>query len=101
MRLAESLRAVVSQRLLPRKDGKGRVVAVEIMRRTATIEDCIADSSRTGEIRDLLSEGRTQYGMQTFDQHITELFEQELISLDVAKSAATSSADFVRHLEFR
>ncbi|MGE0554384.1 MAG: type IV pilus twitching motility protein PilT [Gemmatimonadales bacterium] len=101
LRLAESLRAVVSQRLLPRKDGKGRVVAVEIMRRTATIEECIADPSRTTEIIDLLAEGKIEYGMQTFDQHIMELYEQDVITLEVAKSAATSPADLVRNLEFR
>ncbi len=101
MRLAESLRAVVSQRLLPRQDGQGRVPAVEVMRRTSAIEECIADPARTAEIRDLLAEGRTQYGMQTFDQHLTELYEKGLVSLDVARSAATSPADFVRNLEFR
>ncbi|MEZ4585630.1 MAG: PilT/PilU family type 4a pilus ATPase [Gemmatimonadales bacterium] len=101
LRLAESLRAVVSQRLLPRKDGKGRVVAVEIMRRTSTIEECIADPSRTTEIIDLLAEGKIEYGMQTFDQHIMELYEQDVITLEVAKSAATSPADLVRNLEFR
>ncbi len=101
LRLAESLRAVVSQRLLPRADGQGRVVAVEVMRRTSTIEDCIADPSRTSEIRDHIAEGRTQYGMQTFDQHISELYQQGLISLDVAMSAASSPDDFARSLQFQ
>jgi twitching motility protein PilT len=100
-RLAESIRAVVSQRLLPRLDGKGRVVAVEVMRRTAAIEECIADPTKTTTVRDLIVEGRAQYGMQTFDQHLTELYERELISLDVARAAATSPGDFVRNLEFR
>jgi twitching motility protein PilT len=100
LRLAESLRAVVSQRLLPRKDGQGRVVAVEILRRTAAIEDCIADPERSAEIRDLLAEGGSQYGMQTFDQHLTELHRKGLITTQVATSAATTPDDFVRNLQF-
>ncbi len=101
LRLAESLKAVISQRLLPRADGKGRVVAVEVMRNTATISECIADPEKTGEIRDHVSEGKVQYGMQTFDQHLMELYQKEMLSLDVAKNAATSPADFERNLQFQ
>lgn len=101
LRLSESLRAVISQRLLPRADGQGRVVAVEVMRNTATIAECIADPEKTGEIRDHLAEGRVQYGMQTFDQHLMELYQREAITLEVAKSAATSPADFERNLQFQ
>ncbi len=100
VRIAESLRAVVSQRLLPKKDGKGRVVAAEILRRTAAIEDCIGDGSRGAEIRELIAEGRDQYGMQTFDQHIMELYQAETISEEVARSAATSPDDFIRGLQY-
>ena len=100
LRLAESLKGVVSQRLLPRKDGTGRVVAVEILRHTATIEDCIANPEMTPQLKDHIVEGRTQYGMQTFDQHLTDLYRRDLISLEVARTAATSPADFVRNLEF-
>ncbi len=100
-RLAETLRAVISQRLLPRKDGNGRVVAVEIMRNTVTIEGLIADPARTGEIRDLIAAGRTQYGMQTFDQHLTDLYRDDFITLEVATAAATSPSDFARSLEFQ
>ena len=100
LRISESLRAVVSQRLLPKKDGKGRVVAVEVLRRTSAIEECIADPSRASEIRDLIAEGQGQYGMQTFDQHIMALFQADQISEEVARSAATSPDDFVRALQF-
>jgi len=100
-RLAETLRGVISQRLLPRKDGKGRVAAVEIMRNTTAIEELIADPARTSEIQDLIAEGRTQYQMQTFDQHLTDLYRGDLITAAVAKSAATSPADFARNLEFQ
>jgi len=100
LRLAENMKGVVSQRLLPRMDGTGRVVAVEILRHTATIEDCIANPDMTSQLKDHIAAGRTQYGMQTFDQHLTDLYRRELISLDVARAAATSPADFVRNLEF-
>jgi len=101
LRLSETLRGVISQRLLPRLDGKGRVPAVEIMRNTAAIADLIADAERTGEIHDLIAEGRSQYETQTFDQHLMDLYRAGVISADVAKSAATSPADFARDLEFQ
>jgi twitching motility protein PilT len=101
LRLSESLRAVISQRLLPRADGQGRAVAVEVMRNTATISECISDPDRTVEIRDFIAAGKTQYGMQTFDQHLTELYQSGVLSLEVAKNAATSPADFERNLQFQ
>ncbi len=101
LRLSESLRAVISQRLLPRADGKGRVVAVEVMRNTATISECIADADKTGEVRDHIAQGRVQYGMQTFDQHLTELYHKGALSMEVAKAAATSPGDFERNLQFQ
>lgn len=101
LRLSESLRAVISQRLLPRADGSGRVVAVEVMRNTATICECIADPDRTAEIRDYIAAGRSQYGMQTFDQHLMELYQSGALTLEVARGAATSPADFERNLQFQ
>jgi twitching motility protein PilT len=92
MRLAESLHAVVSQRLLPRKSGQGRVVAAEIMIVTSTIRDLIAEGN-IAEIRDYMADG-AQYGMQTFDQHLTELVNSGEIEFEVAKNAATNPADF-------
>jgi twitching motility protein PilT len=94
MRLAEQLQAVVSQRLLPRKDGKGRALASEVMVVTGTIRDCIADPERLEEIRELIAEGRTTYGMQTFDQCLMELVNQEVVDYSVAKAAATNPGDF-------
>jgi len=92
MRLAESLRAVVSQRLLPRLDGKGVVPAVEVMVATRAIQECIRDESRTQELTEHVAKGR-HYGMQTFDQHLLQLLQEGLISKDVALSAATSPTD--------
>ena len=97
LRLAESLHAVVSQRLLPRASGKGRVVAAEIMVVTPAIRDLIVEG-RVNEVRELIEEGQ-QYGMQTFDQHLTELVRSDAVTYEVALAAATRPADFA--LQFR
>jgi twitching motility protein PilT len=93
IRLAESLHAVVSQRLLPRKDGAGRAVAAEVMLVTPTIRDLILEK-RVGEIRDFIAEGRSQYGMQTFDQHLADLVSEGTVAYEIALAAATRPADF-------
>ena len=93
LRLAEALHAVISQRLLPRADGKGRVAACEVMIVTAAIRDLILEQ-RIGEIRDFIADGREQYGMQTFDQHLADLVTEGVVSFDVALAAATQPADF-------
>ena len=94
VRLADSIRSVVSQRLIPTTDGKGRVVACEVMVVTGTIRDCILDIDRMDEIQDLIEEGKDTYGSQTFDQHLTALVQEELISFEVAKAAANNPNDF-------
>ncbi|MFO7893602.1 MAG: PilT/PilU family type 4a pilus ATPase [Longimicrobiales bacterium] len=94
VRLAESIVAVISQRLLPRKDGAGRIAAVEVMMATSTIRDLIRDPDRVDEIADLIAEGREQYGSQTFDQHLADLVNQDMVEFDVAKAAATNPSDF-------
>ena len=93
VRLAESLHAVISQRLLPRKDAPGRVAALEIMIVTQTIRDLMLDRDRVGEIRDHIASGREQYGMQTFDQHLEDLVNDGMIDQQVAIAAATRPAD--------
>jgi twitching motility protein PilT len=94
IRLAESLSAVVSQRLLPRATGKGRVVAAEIMINTPAIKDLILDGTRIGEIRDFIAEGRDQYGMQTFDQCLSDLVSSGEVTFETAKAAASNPSDF-------
>jgi len=94
IRLAESLYAVVSQRLLPRRSGKGRVVAAEIMINTPAIRDLILDGTRIGEVRDFIAEGREQYGMQTFDQCLADLVSSGECTFEVAKAAASNPSDF-------
>jgi len=100
MRLAESLKAIISQRLLPRQDGKGRIVAAEIMINTATMQDCIRTPDKTSQIREYIEKGRDQYHMQSFDQHLSWLFRKQIITLEVAKAAATNASDFERALSF-
>jgi twitching motility protein PilT len=94
VRLAESLHAVISQRLLPRADGKGRVAAAEIMIVTPTIRDLLLDGERMTEIKDYIAEGREQYGMQTFDQHLTDLVASGDVSYEIAHVNASNPSDF-------
>jgi twitching motility protein PilT len=93
IRIAESLNAVISQRLLPRKDGNGRVVAAEVMVVTPAIRDLILES-RINEIRDFIRDGREQYHMQTFDQHLVDLVNTDVVSFEIAKAASSRPADF-------
>jgi len=94
LQLASVLKAVVSQRLLPRVDGRGRVPAVEIMISTPFIRDCIVDKDKTHLIAESIAAGTSQYGMQTFDQSIFGLFEQGLVSYDEALRWASKADEF-------
>ncbi len=93
LQLASVLKAVISQRLIPKKDGKGRVPAVEIMVSTARIRECIVDKDRTREIPDAIAKGYTTYGMQTFDQSILYLLRKGLISYEEALRQASNPSD--------
>ncbi len=99
IRLADSLQAVISQRLLPRADGKGRAAALEVMIVTSTIRDLIRDRNRVGEIRDYIAEGKDQYGMQTFDQHLMDLVESGEVTFEIARAAASNPSDFELQLK--
>jgi twitching motility protein PilT len=94
IRLSETLHSVVSQRLLPRADGNGRAVAAEILIVTPAVRDMIADGKRIHEIRDYIADGRDQYGMQTFDQHLADLVQSGEVTFDTARAAATNPSDF-------
>jgi twitching motility protein PilT len=85
---------VVSQRLIPRADGRGRVPAVEVMLGTAVIRDCIREARRTPDIPAFMAQGASHYGMQTFDQCLLALYRDGLISYEIAKDTATSPDDF-------
>jgi twitching motility protein PilT len=94
LQLASVLRAVVSQRLLPRADGAGRVAAVEVMIVTPFIRECIVDRRKTPQIREAIASGTSQYGMQTFDQSIFGLYRQKLVTLEEALRWATNIDEF-------
>lgn len=92
--LAEALRAVISMRLIPRSDGKGRVPAAEILINTAAVADRIREGDQIHTLSDLIGEGRTQYGMQTFDQSLMDLYRRGDISYDAAMQQATNPSEF-------
>ena len=95
MQLASILRAIISMRLVPRADSNGRVPAVEVLIGTSTIKDCIEDSDKTKLIPDFIAQGYTQYGMQTFDQSLFDLYKNGLITYEDALQRATKPDDFV------
>jgi twitching motility protein PilT len=94
LQLASVLKAVISQRLVPRADHTGRVPAVEVLVATAFIRDCIVDKEKTHLIHGAIAAGVSQYGMQTFDQSIFGLFQQGLISYDEALRWASNIDEF-------
>ena len=77
LQLGSVLKAVISQRLVPRADGKGRVAAVEVLLATARVRELIEDKDRTKEIPDAIAQGHLTYGMQTFDQSLMWLLKHE------------------------
>ena len=87
VRFSEAITAIISQVLLPKKDGSGRVALVEAMTATPTIRDALKDPARTGELRNLIAQGYGRTGMQTFDQHAAELVKAGVISPATAKAA--------------
>ncbi|HXM38030.1 MAG TPA: PilT/PilU family type 4a pilus ATPase [Gemmatimonadales bacterium] len=94
LRLAESLHAVVSQRLLPRADGHGRAAALEVMLATGNVRDMIREKDRTLGLHDYIKASREQYGMQTFDQHLMDLVAEDVVTYETALAAASNPADF-------
>ena len=98
VRLAENLKAVVSLRLLVNKKQNGRVPAVEVMRSTRTIQECIKDPARAHQLTDFIGRGRSE-GMQTFDQHLLDLLRANKVSIETALAAASNPADFKTKLE--
>jgi twitching motility protein PilT len=99
IQLGQVLRAVISLRLLPRADGIGRVPAVEVMRVTPYIRDCVENKDKTKYIRDQIALGTSQYRMQTFDQSLFQLYKNGLITLDEALRRATNPDEFKLKIE--
>ena len=97
--LASIIKGVISQRLVPRADGRGRVPALEVLVSTARIRECVMDKDRTKEIPDAIAKGFTTYGMQTFDQSLMSLVKKKLISYEEALKHVSNPDDFA--LRFR
>ncbi len=95
--LAGALRGIICQRLVPRADGEGRCVSMEICINTGRIADAIADQEKTSTIMQLIGEG-AYYGMQTFDQHLVALIRDGVVTLEAAMSASTSPHDLTVEL---
>ena len=94
LQLATVLEGIISMRLVPRADGRGRIPAVEVLVATTIIRECIVDKERAKEIHEIIFEGRSQYGMQTFDQSLMDLYEKELITYEEAIKQCTNPEDF-------
>jgi twitching motility protein PilT len=94
LQLASVLRGIVSQRLIPRADGKGRVPAVEVCVATATVRESVVDPDKTRKLPDVIAAGVTQYGMQTFDQSLMTLYSRGLITYEEALRWCSNPDDF-------
>ncbi|MEK6776409.1 MAG: PilT/PilU family type 4a pilus ATPase [bacterium] len=94
IQLAGVIKGIVSQRLVVRADGKGRIPAVEVMLATNLIREYITDKDKTRLIHDAIAAGKSQYGMQTFDQSLMELYQRGLISYDEALKRSSNPDDF-------
>jgi twitching motility protein PilT len=94
IQLAGIIKAVISQRLVPKIDGKGRVPAVEVMLASARVRECIDDKDKTKQLNDAISQGFVTYGMQTFDQSLMKLYSSKLISYEEALRQSSNPDDF-------
>src|SRR5205814_793206 len=94
LQLGSVLRGVISQRLVPRADGKGRVASVEVLVSNSRIREMVEDKDRTKEIASAISQSHTTYGMQTFDQSLMTLFRQNVITYEEAVRQSTNPDDF-------
>jgi twitching motility protein PilT len=92
VRFAESIRAIVSQQLLPLKDDKGRVAAVEVLIATPAVRELLKDPSRVSQVKELMAESRKELGTQTLEQHLEELLEAEQITEETKRAALATVA---------
>jgi twitching motility protein PilT len=94
LQLASIIKGIISQRLVPKADGLGRVPAVEIMVSTARIRECVIEKDKTSEINDAITKGYTTYGMQSFDQSLMLLLKRRLITYEEALRQSSNPDDF-------
>ena len=95
--LAGSLRGVICQRLVPRADGQGRCVAMEICVVNGRVADAIADQDKTNTLTDLIKDG-SYYGMQTFDQSLIQLIRDGVVTMDDGMAVASNPHDLTVEL---
>jgi twitching motility protein PilT len=100
VRFADCLTAIISLRLLVNKSGLGLIPAVEILRATRTVREYIRKGDRITDLTNVVEQGRDLYGMQTFDQHLLDLYRAGQLKLEVCKAAATNPEDFERTVNF-
>ena len=97
--LASALQAVVSLRLVPRADKPGRIPAAEVLINTAAVREQIRDMTKALNIPELIKDGTVQYGMQSFDQSLMQLYTRGLISYESALFYATSPSEFALRVQ--
>jgi len=97
--LAQVLKAIISQRLMPRADKEGRVPAIEVLLGTSRIKDLIATPEKTKEITQAIAEGNLHYGMQTFDQCLFELYGKGMITYEEVMRQATNKDDLALRIQ--
>jgi len=99
-RLADNLKAIISLRLIPKQDGSMLIPAVEVLLATRSVQEAIRDPSRTEGLGALMEKAHDDVKMQTFDQHLLQLYQAGTINADTAKRVATNRADLERALTF-
>jgi twitching motility protein PilT len=87
-RIGDALQGVIAQRLIPRRDGSGQVLAAEVLVATGTVREAIKRPDGNPSLRELMEKGTHPYGMQTFEMHLKQLLQQGLVDKDVARAAA-------------
>jgi twitching motility protein PilT len=95
--LAGALRGILCQRLVPRADGLGRCIVMEVCINTGRVADAISDPQKTSIIGQLVQDG-AYYGMQTFDQHLTVLYRDGIVTLEAALAASSNPHDLMVEL---
>ncbi len=93
VRFSEAVAAIVSQRLLPRKDGSGRILATEILIATPAVRDAIKDPARIMDVKNLMTRGYGKSGMQTFQQHVAELVKAGGVSAQTARALDSTDVE--------
>jgi twitching motility protein PilT len=92
LRFSEAMHSIISQQLLPLKDDKGRVAAVEVLLGTPAVRECLKDPKRTAQVTKLMEDGHKELGTQTYDQHLDELIEADQITQETKRAALATAA---------